>query len=62
MTSMPTTLFYDTSELVPRVRGFLARNLEARFSEEELASKLRISIHEAHAVLEALAVEGEVLP
>ncbi len=54
--------FYDSSELLPRVRDFLARNPEARFSEEELASRLGISVYEARAVLETLSTDGEVLP
>ncbi len=61
MTFAPT-IFYDSSELIPRVRGFLARNLEARFREEELADKLGISVCEAQAALEALSIDGEVLP
>ena len=53
--------FYDSSELLPMVRDLLSRSDEA-LSDEEIASRLGVATHEVTAVLEALRIEGEVLP
>jgi hypothetical protein len=55
-------IFFDSTELLPTVRSLLSQSPELAEAPDQLAEQVGVAVHEAEFVLEALTVEGQVLP